>query len=61
MNTNDVTNLDFVRRLDTLGGNWASWEVEFSANGKDYSGILEAAIISPDDMHNDTITEVEEV
>lgn len=59
LSTSEVSNLEFVQRLDALDGNWASWEVGFDFNNAPHSGILQAAIISPDDLHDDEITEIE--
>lgn len=56
-----VSDLTFIEITDTLRPDqWADWHVEFSFNGKEYKGSLQAGVHNAEDFHHDVIEYVEE-
>ena len=59
--TSSVSDLTFIEIADTLRPDqWADWSVEFSYQGKEYEGSLQAGVHNAEDFHHDVIEYVEE-
>ena len=58
---NSVSDLTFIEITDTLRPDqWADWSVEFSYQGKEYEGSLQAGVHNAEDFHHDVIEYVKE-
>lgn len=58
----DVTlaqDLEFIEIVDHLDHNWVEWMVEFSYEGIEYTGEIQACPFHPDLMHDTYICAIE--
>lgn len=61
INTSLVSDLEFIEIGEVLEvGQWADWHVEFSYQGKEYLGSLQAGVCNAEGFHHDVIEYVEE-
>jgi hypothetical protein len=59
--TSLVSDLTFIEIAETHRPNqWADWYVEFSYEGKDYEGSLQAGVHNAEDFHHNRIEYIEE-
>ena len=54
-----VSDLKFVEIVDELQHNWVIWGVDFTFDGKEYYGSLEACNVDPEGFHADEIWGIE--
>lgn len=55
----EVSNLEFIRVSDSLSHKWAIWEVNFTLEGKPFTGFLGGCPFHPSLMHEETIEDCE--